>query len=89
MIRDYLNLNTLILLISGLLLMAWGGWTFYRYRDYIFGGGIFCIGVGNLLFGLTQGFTDTSPRGRLFFKVAMFAYLFGLLSTGYSMRYLF
>ena len=86
--RQYLNLNTIILVVSGLLLMVWGAWKVYRFRDYIFGGGLFFIGAGNFFFGITNGFTDPTPRGRFFFKAGIFAYLAGLVSVGYSLRYL-
>jgi len=86
--RQYLNLNNLILFATGLALMAWGGWTIYRTRQYLFGGGMFLIGFGNILFGITNGFTDQTPRGRFFFKVALFAYGFGLATVAYTMRHM-
>jgi len=85
--KQYLNFNTIILVVTGLLLMAWGAWKIYRFRDYVFGGGVFLIGVGNLMFGATNGFSDPTPRGRILFKAGIFGYVLGILSTAYSMRY--
>ncbi len=86
--RKYLNLNTIILVASGVFLMGWGAWRLYTIRDYMFGGGVFLIGLGNLMFGITNGFADQTPRGRVFFKVAMFSYIFGVSSVAYTLRYL-
>lgn len=85
--RQYFNLNNLILFSTGFALIVWGSWTVYRTRQYLFGGGMLLIGVGNILFGITNGFTDQSPRGRFFFKVALFAYGLGLATVAYTMRH--
>ncbi len=88
-IRKYLSVNTLILIISGLVLMAWGAWTVYRFRSYMYGGGIFLVGVGNFMFGITNGFADTTPWGRFYFKIGALSYLVGISSVLYTMRYIF
>jgi len=86
--RNYLNFNNIVLFIVGALLLLWGAWSLYRFRQYIFGGGLVCIGIGNLLFAFTNGFADTTPTGRFLFKVGAFAYLSGFGLVGYSMRYI-
>ncbi|MFV0388136.1 MAG: hypothetical protein ACK5NT_05215 [Pyrinomonadaceae bacterium] len=89
MFRKLVNVNSIILIGSGLALGAWGVWSLYRYRDYTFGGGIGLIGIGNIMFGATNGFADQTPPGRIMFRVGVFSYLIGLLATVYSIRYLF
>ena len=87
--KDYLNFNNLILLVSGLILVAWGLWQVYRFRQYVFGGGVFLIGIGNMFFALTNGFTDQSPKARFLTRFGIFSYILGFGSTAYSMRHLF
>lgn len=60
----------------------------YRRLDYIFGGGVILVGVGNLFFGITNGFTDPTPLGSVFFRAGAFSYIVGALLVGYSLRHL-
>lgn len=45
--------------------------------------GFFFTGVGNILFGMTNGFTDMTPIGRLLFRIALAAYVIGIPIIGY------
>ena len=88
LLKKYLNFNTIFLVILGLALIAYGGWYLYRYRGYQYGGGILLIGVGNVMFGITNGFADPTPPGRLFFKIGVMSYVVGILAVAYTMRYI-
>ncbi len=78
-----LNLSSILLIIIGLLLVAYGGWSLYRYRDYTWAAGMICLGVGNALFGVTNGFSDMTPKGRVFMKTGVTLLLFGIIIAGY------
>ncbi len=78
----------MILFFSGLFLVAWGLWLVYKRRDYVFGGGMFLIGIGNLSLAVTNGFTNMSPQGRLIIRFGAFSYIVGILCAAYSMRHL-
>ena len=86
--RQFLNFNAIFLILTGLFLILWGGWRVYRFRDLVFGGSLSMIGVGILAFGLTNGFADQTPRGRMLFKFGVFSFIIGILAFGYSMRHL-
>ncbi|MEZ5344462.1 MAG: hypothetical protein R2681_02805 [Pyrinomonadaceae bacterium] len=89
MASRYLNFNTVVLSLIGLLLIAKGAWSTYRFRDYVFGSGLFLLGAGIIIFGLTNGFSDPTPRGRMLFKIAVPSLLLGAVITAYSMRFYF
>ncbi len=86
--KKYLNANSIILLVSGVALVAWGAWRLYRFRDFTFGFGMLSIGIGNIMFGATNGFADQTNRGRIMFRIAIVSWAVGLLASAYSMRYL-
>ncbi|MCB1024283.1 MAG: hypothetical protein KDB79_07830 [Acidobacteria bacterium] len=85
----YLNFNTIVLSLVGLLMIAKGLFNLILFRDYIFAGGISMLGAGFIIFGITNGFADPTPRGRLLFRIAIPALLIGGVLTLYSMRYYF
>ncbi len=78
-----LTFTSILLIVIGFLLLAYGGWYFYRFRDYTWAAGMISLGIGNGLFGVTNGFTDLSPKGRIFIKVGVTALIVGVLVTGY------
>jgi hypothetical protein len=79
-----LNFNSIFYLFLGLLLMLAGGYYAYRMRMYPLGGGLIFLGAGGILCGLTNGFTDYSPTGRMLWKIGVPTLLLGLLMTGYG-----
>ncbi len=78
-----LNLNAVLMVLLGIVFLGVGAFltTMYLYR--LMGVGLFIIGIGNTLFGATDGFSDTSPRGQVLFKLALGAYLIGIPIVGY------
>jgi hypothetical protein len=80
-----LTLNSIFWLILGLLLLAAGAYVGYKWRMYPLGLGLASLGLGGVFCGVTNGFTDYSPMGRLLWKLGIPALLLGLLLTGYGM----
>lgn len=77
-----LTLNSILLILIAMFLIAYGAWSFYKIRDYTWTTGLVCLGIGNGLFGITNGFSDLSPRGRVFMKIGVVAFVFGILIVG-------
>lgn len=48
-----------------------------------FASGFFFTGIGNILFGLTNGFTDMTPLGQKLYRLALLAYIIGIPIIGY------
>ena len=73
-------------MLIGVLLIGLGGYVLWKMRFYyILGGGLVLLGGGSVFCGLTNGFTDHSPRGRKLNKVGLFLFLLGLLPTIYGL----
>lgn len=49
----------------------------------LFAVGFLFTGLGNILFGLTNGFTDMSPVGQKFYRLALLVYLVGIPLIGF------
>jgi hypothetical protein len=80
-----LTLNSIFWLVLGLLLFAAGGYYVgYRWRMYPFAAGLCFLGIGSILCGITNGFTDYSPAGRLLWKIGIPTLLLGLLLSIYG-----
>jgi hypothetical protein len=43
----------------------------------VYGVGLLLLGVGSTLLGITDGFSDPTPKGRLLFRIAVIAFLIG------------
>ena len=85
MLRN-LTLTSIFWIFLGLVLAATGGYYYaYKWRMYQFGVELGVLSIGVILCGMTNGFTDYSPRGRLFWKIGIVAILMGL---GLTMYYL-
>jgi len=71
------------MIIIGLALIA--GAVFCALQPYtrVFAAGFFFTGIGNILFGFTNGFTDMTPTGRKLFRLALGAYAIGIPLIGY------
>jgi hypothetical protein len=78
-----LTLNSAVWLLIGLSSMAYGGYVGYRMRMFIYALGLLSLGFGCICCGLTNGFTDQSPKTRLLRKFGKFALIVGLPLTGY------
>ena len=78
-----LTFNSVFVLFLGLLLMASGVYVFVSWRTYSFAAGLIFLGLGSFLWGWTDGFSDYSPKGVLFWKVGVVSLLTGLLLAGH------
>jgi hypothetical protein len=84
-----LTLNSIFWLFFGVLLAIGGGYIGYSWRMYPFAMGLGFLGIGSVLCGITNGFTDYSPLGRLFWKVGILTILMGLgLTIYYLVRFI-
>ena len=82
MLRN-LTLNSIFWLVLGVLLFGYGAYNAYYWRDYIFSSGLIFLGLGSISCGLTNGFADYSPMGRMLWRFGLPFLLLGLLLTGY------
>ena len=85
-----LTLNSIFWLILGVLLFAAGSYYLgYRMRMYPFAAGVCFLGIGSILLGITNGFTDYTPAGRLLWKIGVPTLLIGLaLSIYYVLKFI-
>jgi hypothetical protein len=79
-----LTLNSIFWLFLGLLLLLGGGYVGYRMRMYPLAAGLIFLGLGSIFCGITNGFTDYSPMGRILWKIGIPTLLLGLLLAGYG-----
>jgi hypothetical protein len=75
--------NSIIMILIGLGLMAFGAWLALHSWSRMFGIGFLATGIGNVLFGATNGFTDMTPVGRNLFRFALVAYIVGVPLIAY------
>lgn len=80
-----LTFTSLAWIFLGLLLFAGGAYYGYRMRMYSFGFGLFCLGLGSVFCGLTNGFTDYTPTGRMMWRLGLPVLGVGLALTIYSL----
>lgn len=73
-----LTINSAVWLLIGLASMAYGGYIGYRMRMYTYAFGLVSLGFGCICCGLTNGFTDPSPRTHLLRKFGKFGLIVGL-----------
>lgn len=78
-----LTLSSILLLIIAISFIAYGTWSYYKTRDYIWTTGLICLGISSGLFGITNGFSDLSPRGRIFMKIGVTTLIMGILIVVY------
>lgn len=75
--------NSILMILIGLALIIFGGFLLLNSRTRFFSIGFFFTGVGNILFGLTHGFTDMTPVGHNFYRLAILAYCIGIPIVGF------
>lgn len=80
-----LSLNGILALAAGALSIAWGAWGLtFRISD-IMSHGFVLLGIGVILFGITDGFGDRTHRGQFLFKIGVLVFLAAALALGYSL----
>lgn len=70
-------------LVLGAAIFAYGVYIAYRWRMYSYAVGLIGMGIGSIICGLTNGFTDQSPTGRIVSKFGIVALLGGVVLVGY------
>ena len=75
--------NSIVMILIGVGMIFVGIWLGLKSFTRELGAGLFFTGIGNLLFGLTNGFIDMTSTGRLLFRIAVFAYLLGVPLLAY------
>ena len=79
-----LTLNSIFWIVLGLGLIGGGAFFAYSKHMYPFAGGVFFLGLGSVLCGLTNGFTDYSRNGRLLWKFGAFFLFIGIVLAVYG-----
>ena len=70
--------NSILMILIGLALIAFGVSLGLKAWSRLYAVGFLFTGIGNVLFGVTNGFTDMRPFGRLLFRVALVGYIIGI-----------
>ena len=70
--------NSIVMILIGLALMALGVYFLLLPHTRMHSVGFLATGVGNILFGITNGFTDLSPIGLKLYRFALAAYIVGI-----------
>lgn len=70
--------NSIVMIFIGLALIAFGVFVALTPGNRGHSIGFAFTGIGNILFGLTNGFTDLSPVGLKLYRLALAAYIFGI-----------
>lgn len=72
------NLNSILIILIGTACIVGGVAMSIRPGGAKFGAGLFLTGVGNLLLGMTNGFSNPTPTGRILFRIGATAYIIGV-----------
>jgi len=78
------SLNALLMLGLGVVMLLVSIYLILSPGTRIIAAGLFITGAGCLLCGVTDGFSDYTPRGIAFRKVGFSAFLIGFLLLIYS-----
>jgi len=70
--------NSIVMVLIGLALICIGVLVVLMPASRIHSVGFIFAGIGNILFGLTNGFTDMSPVGLKLYRFALAAYVIGV-----------
>ena len=79
-----LTLNALLMILIGVVCLIAGIYAATLPGLRTLAVGLVLTAVGNFLFGFTDGFSDSSPRGRMLFKIGVISYLGGIPIIVYS-----
>lgn len=78
-----LGTNGVIAVLLGVFFIAWGVFGLANRMTDFFSIGISVFGAGCIIFGITDGFNDETPRGRLLFKIGILVFLLSAAILGY------
>jgi hypothetical protein len=65
-------------MLIGLVFLLGGIYHGLFYRDRMLSAGMVTFGVGFLFLGLTEGFSDPTPRGKLLYRIAIISFIVGI-----------
>lgn len=82
MLRN-LTFNAIMWILIGLFVLFLAYYVYKNFGSYPMTGGFASLGVGCVLCGLTNGFTDHSPAGNVMRKFGFFTLIVGLPVTLY------
>lgn len=75
--------NSILMILIGLGMIACGVWLALGVGQRVFAVGLFFTGIGAVLFGATNGFTDMTPIGQKLYRLALLAFALGIPLIGY------
>jgi hypothetical protein len=70
--------NSIVMILIGLALILIGVGVALSPVSRYHAVGFLFAGIGNILFGMTNGFTDMTPVGQKLFRLALAAYIMGV-----------
>lgn len=83
------TLNAILILALGVVFLIGAGYFLLNPFTRVMGIGMLATASGCICCGLTDGFTDVSPRGQLLRRLGIISFIVGLPIVGYSAyRYL-
>jgi len=75
--------NSWLVLVVGIGFLLGGLYCWFTLNNRLLAVGMVMTGIGWVLMGLTDGFTDPTPRGKLFFRLAIVAFMVGVPLVAY------
>ena len=73
-----ITFNSVLMILIGLSLIVFGVWLITKPSSRMYAAGFLFTGFGNILFGMTNGFTDMTPIGRKLYRIALITYIIGI-----------
>ncbi len=73
-----ITFNSVLMILIGLGLIAFGLWLVTKSGNRLYGVGFLSTGIGNVLLGVTNGFTNMTPVGRKLYRIALIAFIIGI-----------
>lgn len=73
-----ITFNSVLMILIGVGLIVFGVWLMTTPSSRVYASGFLFTGLGNVLFGMTNGFTDMTPTGRKLYRIALITYLIGI-----------
>lgn len=75
--------NSVLMILVGLALIAFAVYLALSPTDRFHSVGFALTGIGNIIFGATNGFTDMTPIGQKLYRLALLIYAGGIPLIGY------
>ena len=82
------SLNSWLVIALGLIFFFGGLCHVILLHDRILSFGLVATGLGFFLLGLTEGFSDPTPRGKLLYRIAIVSFIVGvpiMIKAAYEM----